>query len=503
MILWCITLIIAKKYPSFPMKTFHTEVAVLVGKLFKLERCGRYEDALTELQDIWSDHTKLPDVSDLPDRTAAEIILRCGVLIGFHGHNRQIADSQENSKNLLTEARRRFEDIKDIEKIAECENYLAIAYWRKGEFIEAETWIAESLSYNLNQLSDVWIYSNLTKGMIALSAGKFEEVVKILKPVEGYFQKFGNAFLYGSFCANLGLAFKYLKRLPEALKYLELARHWHQKSQHLIYLGTAENNLSLLYTSEHRFDKAHKAIDTAIKIFRRANDLTREGFSLDTKADIHCAEGEFTKALSIIEKAIKILTKSENKNYLVETYLSKAKILLSLEDLTSALLCLSDAVQIAKTHISEEKAVKIIKKFEAALNEKNSPVINEAFTEKESFGGKIELILHPSISHYEEFQGVWIKNSHLEKFGLSKGSLAVVTKDEIKRGDLVAISENADGSVVCGFYDADFGIVCLEGIGDEPQLFNEDEITILGKIIGVGNSKGSSRGKIQVEPLNI
>ena len=82
--------------------------------------------------------------------TAAEIILRCGALIGFLGHNKQIPNSQEKSKNLLTEARKRFLDIYDVEKIAECENYLARAYWQTGELAEAEIWIDEALSRNLS-----------------------------------------------------------------------------------------------------------------------------------------------------------------------------------------------------------------------------------------------------------------------------------------------------------------------------------------------------------------
>jgi tetratricopeptide (TPR) repeat protein len=485
------------------MKIFHTEIAVLIGNLFKLERCGRYEDALAELQDIWEDTSKLPDVSEFSDQIAAEIILRCGAIIGFHGHNKQISDSQENSKNLLTEARRRFEAINNLEKIAECNNYLALAYWRKGELVEAEAWVEENFSYKLNRISDVWINCNLIKSLLLNSNEKYEETLTLLRPVENYVQKSGNSFLYGVFSANLGIALKDTGKTAEALKYLELSRYFHQKSQHLVYLGTTENNLALLYNAIGSFDKAHKAVDNATKVFKNAKDITREGFSFDTKAQIYFAEGEYTKALKVVEKGINILTKSENIALLVETYLTKAKILLYLDDLTAAFLCLSDAVQIAKTNISEERATTLVKEFELALNEKNSPVINEVFTEKEIVEEKIELILHPSIAHYEEFQGVWIKNSHLENYGLRKGSLAVVTKDKIKRGDLVAISENVDGSVLCGFYDADFGIVCLEGIGEEPRLFDENDITILGKIIGVGNAHNETSGKITVEPLKL
>ena len=78
-----------------------------------------------------------------------------------------------------------------------------------------------------------------------------------------------------------------------------------------------------------------------------------------------------------------------------------------------------------------------------------------------------------------------------------------MAKSELKRGDLVAINEIATDSVLCGFYDSDFGLVCLEGIDEEPRLFDESEIEILGKIVGVGKSDKNSKGKINVEPINL
>lgn len=485
------------------MNTFHTDVTVSTGNLFRLERCGKYEEALADLRHIWKDTNDFPDVDVFVPRVAAEIILRCGALIGFLGQNKQIPNSQEKSKNLLTEARNRFLDIYDLEKIAECENYLALAYLRGGEMVEAEIWVEEAFSHSLNETSETWLYANLTKSLIDISAGKYAEIVKNLKHLEKHFKKLENYFLLGSFCTNLAVALRNLGKISEALKYYESARSYHQKSGHRIYLGTIENNLAYIYKSQRRFKEAHQAIDNGVEIFRKVKDRAREGFSFDTKAQIFCDEGEYAEALKVIEKAVLILRKGENADFLVETYLSKAKILLHLEDFTAGFMCLSDAVQLAKTKISEEKAKNLVKEFEAVLKEKTTPVINKTISENETGDKKLELILHPTIAHYQEVQGVWIKNSNLENFGLRKGALALVTKAELKRGDLVAINEIATDSVICGFYDSDFGFICLERIGAEPKLYNENEIEILGKIVGVGKSDKNSGGKIVVEPLNI
>jgi len=486
------------------MNIFHTDVSVLTGNLFKLERCGKYEEALAELRPIWSDINVLPEVDDFPPRTAAELILRCGAVLGFLGHTKMIPNSQEISKNLLTEARSRFFDFGDIEKITECENYLALAYQRTGEMVEAETFIAEALLHKLPSSSPTRLYSHIIRAIILGQLKRFDENLSLLQEVEQDFLQFASDLLKGDFYSNYGLNLRKINKPTQALEKYKLAKHFYQKAGHLTYLAIVENNLTYIYKGEGKLAEAHQAVDKVIKIFRELKDRTREGFALDTKAMIFCDEQKYPEALKTIEKAIAILTKSENADFLVETYLTKAKILLYLENFTAAFLSLSDGVQIAKTKISEEKAEYLVKEFETLLKEKSCSIISKTFSEKEAAGeDKLELVLHPTIAHYREFQGVWIKNSYLENFGLQKDSLAVVTKVEIKRGDLVAISEIATGAVLCGFYDSEFGLVCLEGIGEEPHLFDENDIEILGKIVGVGQTDKNSKGRIQVKPLNI
>ena len=171
MILESIGFIIAKTcyYKRNMKKTLHIQPKLLIEELIKLERCGKYEEAIEELRDIWADTTDLPKVEEFESRIAAEIILRCGSLIGFLGHNKQLPNGQEKSKNLLTEARQRFLDIYDTEKIAECENYLALAYWRTGELVEAETWIEEALSHKIPESNYTKLYSFVIKSLFFLS----------------------------------------------------------------------------------------------------------------------------------------------------------------------------------------------------------------------------------------------------------------------------------------------------------------------------------------------
>ena len=484
------------------MSTLHTapikHPALLAKSLLKLERRGRYNDALTEVQHLWNDIRVMPDVDGFEPGEAAEILLRCGSLIGFHGQNEQIHDSHIICKNLLTDARERFLEIGDSEKVAECENHLAVAYWRTGEINEAEACLASSLERDIPALSDTRLHSHVTATLINFACKRYEENLKYEKLFENSFRQHASDYLIGMLCSNLGLSHKNLGNTSKALTYLELARQYYQRSHHKIYIGTAENNLAQFFKETRKFGKAHESIDNATRIFRQIKDKTREGFSLDTKALVYFAEAKYAEALKTVEKALSIIRKSENSGYIVQTLLTKAKILLFLDRFPNAVLSLSEAVSMARVQSGDNAAIELIKEFESALEEKNAPP-----TRKNLSDGDFELILPSTIANYHEYKGVWIHTSHLEHIGITSGALAIVVPDKIRRGDLVAISELENGEVSCGFYDSEFGIVCLERGDDEPLLFNEEDVLILGKIVGVCRNGKDADGKMAVDALNL
>ena len=500
---------------STVMKTLHIKASKLCDKLFRLERQGLYEEALSEVGDLWQDKTALPEIEGLPARIGAEFLLRCGSLFGFLGHNKQIPNSQEKSRNLITRARNMFIEFYDVEKIAECENYLALSYWRTGEINEATIWLDESFSHNLSPSNHTRIYTYIIKGLVLFSAEQYAEILNLLKPIEKHIRKCTDVCLNGAFYNLIGNCRENLGDVSGGLKILELAKDCYQKGGHQVYYAVLLNDLAFLYQTCGDFDKAHQTIDASTKTFKKIKDRSREGFSLDTKALIYYSQSKFKEALSTIEKAIKILTPGENTSYVVETYGTKIKILISMDDITAATFCLIEAVQIAKTQISEARAESLIKEYEASLRrqlaspkeilpdaeiaEDTQPDVKPQ-KEDVSLDG-IELILPSPLSNFKDIQGVWINNTHLENAGLTKDSLAVVVPaGEVKRGDLIALEEIEDQNVSCGFYDNEFGIVCLEGGDGEPLLFDETKIRILGKIVGVATER-TPDGKLIVEPL--
>src|SRR5689334_16056611 len=169
------------------MNPLHARVvsqpAVLSRKMLKLERCGRYEDALALVVEDWALTRETPDLTGLDVAEGALIKLRFGALIGFLGHNCNLSGAQAQSKDVLTDALDAFTQLGEIDRIAECENFIALAYWRTGEYREAEVWIENSLERGLSDGSDVRLYSHVVKSLVLMDSGRHEENVAYCKSV--------------------------------------------------------------------------------------------------------------------------------------------------------------------------------------------------------------------------------------------------------------------------------------------------------------------------------
>lgn len=483
------------------MKTHSVRISleprVLLKKIFKLERSGRYYDALTLLREDPDDIASPIDVSELEQDAAAEMQLRYGSLVGFHGHDRLIAGSQERSKDILMAAREAFQSLGRAEKVAECENHIAISYWRTAEFREADAWLDEAISHNISPASFARLHNHVIRSCVLLSQRKHEENIAFCRSVENDLLKQRDVHLSAGLFSNMGISFKDLSKPDEALDYFLLARSFQQRSTHRLHLAMIENNLALLYKNGARFRLAHGSADNAISIYKRLKDKSREGSSFETKAQISLAECKYDEALIAIDRSITLLRKSENLAYLAESLMTRSRILHLLGDFQNAVFSMIEAVNITERQSGEPAARLLIDEFETTLKE----IRPDTNVSKNHLATDIELILPRSLDRYKDYKGVWINNSHLENIGIGKGSLAVIAVDKIDRGDLVAIEERDSGSVICGRYDADFGMVCIESVSGHPQLYDDKDIVVLGKIVGVCYAGKENGGKMIVEPI--
>jgi len=83
------------------------ELCCEVAKEF--EDKGEYEDAREALCDFWKRIGERPSLESLEQSTAAELLLRAGVLTGAIGSKHQLVDAQEKAKDLISESLTIFE----------------------------------------------------------------------------------------------------------------------------------------------------------------------------------------------------------------------------------------------------------------------------------------------------------------------------------------------------------------------------------------------------------
>ncbi len=261
---------------------------------------------------------------------------------------------------MLTLARQRFVSLNNIEKTAECENYLALAYSRTGEFTEAEDWLNESLSKNLSESHPTRLNSYIIETLLDIDRGKNEKVLRRGGELKELFENHAGDLFNGCFHNHLAIAHKNLGNKEEALEHLKQARFFFQKADHQIYCGAAENNLAQQLHKVGFYEEAHLSARNAKQIFEQLGDKMRKGYSLETRAQIFIAEGDFDQALKYVNSAIDLLEAGESYRKLVESYRTKFFILLQLNRLSEALTVIIAAHNIAALYISPELSHEII-----------------------------------------------------------------------------------------------------------------------------------------------
>lgn len=472
----------------------------LIEKLWDHERCGRFESGLLSISEGWAEPCFEPDTKGVPEALALELRLRFASLIGYQGHLKKTKDSQLRARDLLTSLLGRFSELEDHDRSAECENHIALTYWRKGEFAEARTWLDAAMQRPLVYDKLSRLASVMYVMLVNVSEQRYPENVELFERHEESFRKWGDDWITASFYVNAGIGFLEMQNIAEAQRCFELAHYRAERSSIDIYLGSIENELAHVYKQTGSYAKAHLAVDRGIMVFQRLGDLSREGALLDTKAAIYLEEQDLDNALIAAEQAINTLKDGENMGYLADAFLTESRILLWMDNFAGAISALLESVQIARTQAGHEFSKKLIKHFEDELKRKIAgPVPGKRGNDLET--GELSLVLPSSIGELSGYKGIWINNSHLECVGVGKGSLVIAADDRIRRGDLVAVSEIETGEISCGFYDADFGVICLEGCNSEPQLFDESAVRIIGKIVGVAGGKKDREGKLIVTAI--
>ena len=291
----------------------------------QFERTGNYEAARGALEDLWPSFEDYPKIDVLDDPTAAEVLLRIGVLTGWIGSIRLIKGSQQLARNLLGDSIALFESLSDPKKAAEAQIEAALCCTREGALEVAHGLYVEALSRLDDQDGDLKALGMLRLAMVELLTNRLKDSFSTLNSGAELFEASTNHVLRGAFhnefarvLRNLGTGTNRPEYLEQALREYQASIFHFEKAGHARYQACVENNFSILCLQLKKFAEAHEHLDRAQAIFTRLGDQPHLASIDDSRARVLLAEGAVSKAEQCAYSAIKTFEKSDHHSRLVE-----------------------------------------------------------------------------------------------------------------------------------------------------------------------------------------
>ncbi len=329
------------------------------------ENKGEYEEARELLSGLWPEMGQRPELADLDQDTAAEVLLRAGVLTGWIGSHHQITDPQEQAKNLISESLTIFEARKYKKKIAEAHTEMAWCYWRTGEYNEALDCLKLALA-ELPHDNDLKAKAILRTAVVEHFAGHLSEALTILTNYADLFAKINNDTLKGCYHQTLADVLENLWAAGGPSEYLDrslveyaAASHHLEQAEHRNYLANVENNLGFLLYKINHCEQAHQHLDSARRIFARLKDRESAAQVDETRARVFLKEKRDAEAEKLARSSVRVLENSERHALLAEALTTHATSLARLGQYSAALATFRRALDLTQRIGSQVRAAEV------------------------------------------------------------------------------------------------------------------------------------------------
>lgn len=334
----------------------HNERALLRCRFAKeLEEVGNFEGAREAMGELWSRVGERPVLDELDRMTAAEVLLRVGVLTGWIGSAKQIGGAQETAKNLITESIAIFDSSRNTKKAAEAQIDLAICYWREGAYDEARIMLKEASERLTDEDKELKAVALLRRAIIERVALRLHDALQIHTQAAPLFETSGSDVLkgkfhneYGTVLKNLGAAEGREDYIDQAfVEYAAACFHFEQAG-HTRYRACVENNLGMLFLIVRKFPEAHEHLDRAQALFTTLKDSVHTAQVDDTRARVMLAEGRNPEAERLVRSAVQTLEKGGEQALLAEALTTHGVALARLGRHQPARLTLRRAIEVAR-----------------------------------------------------------------------------------------------------------------------------------------------------------
>ena len=342
----------------------HNERARLRCQLAKhLEDTGNYEAAQGAMGELWRSVGYRPILHELDQTTAAEMLLRVGVLTGWIGSVKQIEGAQETAKDLISESTTMFEALQDTEKIAEAQMELGYCYWREGAFDEARVLLKEALSRLAYKAGDIKAITLLRSAAVEKVSNRLNDALQLLIEAAPLFDASSNYTLKGRFhneyaqvLRKLGTAERRDDYIDQALIEYAAASFHFEHAGHTRYQACVENNLGFLFGTIKNFSEAHEHLDRAQALFTSLKDKVHIAQVDETRAKVLLAEGRIAEAEKLARSAMRILEVGGEQSLFAEALTTHGIALARMNRRQHAQLTIQNAVEVAQNAGDSEGA---------------------------------------------------------------------------------------------------------------------------------------------------
>ncbi len=340
------------------------ERAALRCRLSKeLEEMGNYETACEAMGDLWQGFGQSPALEGLDQTTAAEVLLRTGILTGQIGSMKQIEGAQAIAKDQISESFTIFALLEDARKAAEAQTELAQCYWREGAYDEARVMLKEAISRindRDNKLKAIALYRS---AIVEKLATRYNDALSRYNEAAPYFNQIESHSLNGKFhngFANLlvilGQTESRNDYIDRALVEFAAASYHFEQAGHTRYQACVENNLGFLFGTIKKFREAHEHLDRAQALFTRLRDKVHIAQVDDARAKVLLAEGRTAEAEKLARSAVRTLETGGEQSLYAEALITHGMCLARMNRQQDARQALQSAVEVAGNAGDDENA---------------------------------------------------------------------------------------------------------------------------------------------------
>ncbi|MDQ3803570.1 MAG: tetratricopeptide repeat protein [Acidobacteriota bacterium] len=315
---------------------------------------GQYEAAREALGELWLGVGQRAVVNNLQPVLAAEVLLQCGTLIGWLGSVRNVSGAQEQAKDMLSEALRKFKSNGKHAKVSEAQYELGMCYWRLGQYDEARVILEEAFKELTEQDGELKAKVLIRRTLVEVWTGRYHDAWKILDEAASFFESCGDA-LKGRWHGQKGLVLRRLATAEGRADYADravieftAAIFHYEQARHERYCAINLNNLAMLLYKLGRYSEAHEHLDRAEFVFTRLNDPGTLAQVDETRARVLVAERKYREADRVLAGVIKTFEQGGEAALLAEALTLQGVVWARLGAVENSIQILRRAIEVAE-----------------------------------------------------------------------------------------------------------------------------------------------------------